>query len=188
MKMKNVLMILVTLAMVFAMAGAVSGDGKTITYSSESGTTKLNYTVSDNYEVVIPSDVSFQQNLYNVQEVNVTKALIGPGTYLHVMLTSGNYTADGGFKLVNDGSSIPYNITNKSSGDEIRENGKTILTVASGKLHPKMGVITPLRGEGIGGFMELNFSTTNNYIGLANKSGNHIDTLTFTLFVNQNAQ
>ena len=183
MKMKNVLMILVTLAVVFAMAGAVSGNA--INPATKTGSTTLNYTVSDVYEVVIPSDVSFDnQNLYNVQEVNVTKALIKPNWYLHVKLNSSNY--DGGFKLVNSGSYIPYNITDNSTKGKIT-NEMTILTVASGTTHPKMGVITPLRGEGIGGFMELNFSTTNDYIGLANKSGNHIDTLIFTLFVNQNA-
>jgi hypothetical protein len=51
-----------------------------------------------------------------------------------------------------------------------------------------MSVTTPVRGYGIGGFMKLNFSTTNDNIGLATKSGNHIDTLRFELNVDEYAQ
>ena len=184
MKMKNVLMILVILAVVFAMAGAVSG-GKTISsaYDEDRGSTILNFTVQDSYVVVIPSDVSFNKKLYNVQEVNVTTALIQPGWYLYVKLNSGNYTTgESGFKLVNEGSYIPYIITNETGDEEITENDVTILTVASGTDHPQMSG-TPVRGYGIGGVMELNFSTTDDYIGHATKSGDHRDTLTFTLDV-----
>ena len=185
MKMKNVLMILISLAVVFAMAGAVSG-GQTLTLSDKEGDTKLNYTVNDVYEVIIPSDVTFQaSNLYIIDKVNVTKALLQPTMYLHVNLSSNNYS-DGGFKLVNAGSFIPYNITNASASPETGvDNGQVILTVAAGTDHPEMAGY-PVGGYGIGNVMKLNFSTTMNYINMATKSGDHMDVLKFMFWVNNN--
>ena len=47
-----------------------------------------------------------------------------------------------------------------------------------------MGGTPPVRGYGIGGVMELNFSTTQNYINMATKSGDHMDVLKFMFWVN----
>ncbi|MBQ3570992.1 MAG: hypothetical protein IJA20_10020 [Methanocorpusculum sp.] len=182
MKMKNVLMILISLAVVFAMAGAVSG-GETLTLSDREGDTKLTYTVQDVYEVTIPSDVTFQaSNLYIIDKVNVTKALLQPTMYLHVNLSSNNYS--NGFRLVNAGSFIPYNITNASANPETDvANGQVILTVAAGTHHPEIAG-NPVGGYGIGNVMKLNFSTTMNYIDMATKSGSHMDVLKFMFWVN----
>ena len=179
-------MILISLAVVFAMAGAVSG-GDRLTHLDSEGDTKLTYTVLDVYEVIIPSDVTFySSNLYTIDKVNVTRALLQPNMYLHVNLSSNNYsTGSPGFKLVNAGSFIPYNITNASATPENDvDNHQVILTVAAGDRHPEMGGTPPVRGYGIGGVMELNFSTTQNYINMATKSGDHMDVLKFMFWVN----
>ena len=78
MKMKNVLMILITLAVVFAMAGAVSGIG-----FKTDGQMTVNYSVSDNYIVEIPADVIFEESnskFFSEGQVNATNVLINQGS------------------------------------------------------------------------------------------------------------
>ena len=199
MKMKNVLMILIALAMVFTMVGVVSAttsinpdeqilDGKkddSGNYINNAGNAYVNYTVSDAFEVIVPASVDFNNKLFKVHTINVTKSLIGYDKYLHVNLSSLNY--ENGFKLVTGKnsnqlkSSIPYNITYEGSVNQIDTNPCTVLTVQAGSDHTRMGVAKA--GYGIGGFVELNFTTTKDYIDMATMSGLHQDTLRFMFWV-----
>lgn len=190
MKLKKVLMILIALAVVLTMAGVVSAANQltdpTKNYNKD---IKVNYTVADAYEILIPVDVVFsQQTLSSVQDVNVTKALMAPNKYLHVNLSSPQY--DNGFRLVVAGggeSYIPYNITVEkgTSNIQIDENPYTVLTVKAGHRHTK--IPTLVKGYGIGDVVALNFSTTDAYINVATQSGDHTDTLTFTFWVDESA-
>lgn len=202
MKMKNVLMILIALAMVFTMVGVVSAttsinadeqilegwNDDSGNYINNAGNAYVNYTVYDAFEVIVPASVDFNTNtLFKVHTINVTKSLIGYDKYLHVNFSSTNFDdEDDEFRLVAQSIStwksyIPYNITYEESGDQIFTNPCTVLTVQAGSDHPRMGVAKA--GYGIGGFVELNFTTTQDYIDMATMSGLHQDTLKFMFWV-----
>ena len=183
MKMKNVLMILVTLAVVFAMAGAVSGDY--IRYANDRGTMTVNYSVEDNYVVEIPADVIFEKSeskFVSEGQVNATNVLINPGKKLVVNLTSNQYiSSDNIYYLNNSGSWIRYYI-NKTDTTTKVANNTYVLTVNAGEEHPVLKKI--YNGfKKIGGYVNLSFETTQNFIDNATKSGVHQDSLTFMLDV-----
>lgn len=177
MKMKNVLMILIAFAVVFTMAGVVSAG--VLDTEDQGQNIFVNYSVNDIYVVTIPSNVDFGQTLFSKQDVNATKVLINPDKKLIVNLTSRNFNAFERFCLNNTNSLIPYNITNEFSQNKIQLNAEetTVLTVTAGQQHPNYQ--TAVNGLGIGNVTALNFTTTNAYIGMANKSGLHQDVLTF---------
>ena len=185
MKMKNVLMILITLAVVFAMAGAVSAE---IGFKNQESSMKVNYSVKDNYVVEIPADVTFGDNnlVSNDNYVNATDVRIEHDHYLIVNLTAGNPLSENGlYSLVNNGSYIPYyiNVTGSSNNAETLQvtNTSTFLKVKSGHQYPGKDTIKGYRG--IGDYVKLTFETTADFIANATKSGNHDDNLTFTLKV-----
>lgn len=170
MKMKKVLMILICLAVVFAMAGTVSGD-KGIN-NQQTGTTNINYDVEESYIVTIPGAVTFEVgSLSHTDSVSATQVLIEDGKKLTVSMESANFV--GGSFYLNYGeigivSKIPYVIKLNDNDNPITENPYTVLTVSAGYTE---------------GSSTLTFSTTENNIKKATKSGNHIDTLTFTCSV-----
>lgn len=165
MKMKKVLMILICLAVVLAMAGTVSGD-KGIN-GLNSGNTEINYDVEESYIVTIPVAVTFEgEHLTHADSVSATQVLIGDGKTLTVSMDSDNYL-DGSFYLnygeIGIVSKIPYVI--KLNDNTVTEDPYTVLTVSAGYTE---------------GSSTLTFSTTEDNIKKATKSGIHTDTLTFT--------
>lgn len=186
MKMKNVLMILITLAVVFAMAGAVSAE---IEFKGNDNSMTVNYSVSDNYIVEIPADVIFNEynsKFFSEGQVNATNVLINPDKKLVVNLTSSNYiTDDNIYYLDNSGSWIRYyiNMTDSASSTttQVSNNGD-VLIVSAGDEHPVLKTI--YNGfKKIGGYVTLSFETTQNFIDNATKSGLHQDSLTFMIRV-----
>ena len=189
MKMKNVLMILITLAVVFAMAGAVSAN---MGFKDDDKSMTVNYSVEDNYVVEIPADVIF--NEYNSKfvsegQVNATNVLINPGKKLVVNLTSNQYiSSDNIYYLDNNGSWIRYYINMTSAGSQTSNhviNKDYVLTVNAGEEHPALKEIYT-GFKKIGGYVTLHFETTQNFIDNATKSGVHQDSLTFMLDVVEN--
>ncbi|MBQ4134513.1 MAG: hypothetical protein IJD66_03275 [Methanocorpusculum sp.] len=168
MKMKKVLMILICLAVVFAMAGTVSG-GNGIN-GLNSGNTEINYNVDESYIVTIPVAVTFEgEYLTHADSVSATQVLIGNGKKLTVSMESNNGYVEGSFSLnygSNPVSKIPYVI--ELDGNPVTENPRIVLTVLAGDTE---------------GLSPLTFSTTEKNIKEATKSGIHIDTLTFTCSV-----
>ena len=168
MKMKKVLMILICLAVVFAMAGTVSGD-KGIN-GNLSDTIEIKYNVEESYIVTIPGAVTFAgAGLTGSGFVSATQVLIADGNTLTVFMDSNNGFVDESFYLKcgdNPVSKILYEI--KLGANPITQNHYPVLTVSAG---------TTL------GSAELTFSTTEGNIKGATKSGDHIDTLTFTCSV-----
>ncbi|MBQ3570506.1 MAG: hypothetical protein IJA20_07530 [Methanocorpusculum sp.] len=191
MKMKNVLMILITLAVVFAMAGAVSADKG---FKDNDKSMTVNYSVEDNYVVEIPADVIFKKDDNNNKfisegQVNATNVLINPGKKLVVNLTSNQYiSCDNIYYLDNSGSWIRYYINKTESESPTTTqvtNDTYVLTVNAGDEHPVLKKI--YNGfKKIGGYVTLSFETTQNFIDNATKSGVHEDSLTFTLDVVEN--
>lgn len=178
MKMKNVLMILISLAVVFAMVGVVSAE-----FSDDKDSTIVMYNVEDSYIITVPVDVTILANLVSTDnQVNATSVLINDGKTLQVNLTSGNYWKEGIYNLTYHDSKIPYYI-NKTTSEVTPVttpvgNGEVILSVPAGKPHP----ILKAFGTGtasIGDYVNLTFQTTENFISYATKSGLHQDTLTF---------
>lgn len=191
MKMKNVLMILITLAVVFAMAGAVSATEPVRGFKYKDGTIspqgfmKVNYSVENNYVVEIPADVTIGADLVsNDNYVNATNVRIEHDHFLIVNLTAGNPLSDNNlYSLVNNGSYIPYyiNVTNSTGTTTPVQNTTTFLKVKSGNPYP--GKENTKGYIGIGDYVTLTFQTTKEFIANATKSGNHDDNLIFTLKV-----
>lgn len=179
MKMKNVLMILISLAVVFAMVGVVSAafhDGK--------DNTIVMYDVADSYIIIVPADVTItiSSGLVSMNnQVNATSVLINNGKTLQVNLTSGNYWKDGIYNLTYHDSKIPYYINKTTSGNvgpTLVENTSVILSVPAGHPHPILKAFETGTAS-IGDYVNLTFQTTENFISYATKSGLHQDTLTF---------
>ena len=188
MKMKNVLMILIALAVVLTMAGVVSATD--YTQNAQEGSMDVNYTVLDSYTVTIPSEVIISGvDISTPGLVNVTNLLINPGKSLHIKLTSRNFTDTSGiYNLVNSGSYISYYINktaapvNTDINDGV-ENNKDILVVKAGEVHCNL---TSKTGTAkIGNYTTLFFKTTTDFINNATKSGSHKDSLTFTFTVEE---
>lgn len=194
MKMKNVLMILITLAVVFAMAGAVSAVYPVMGFKDPDGSIKdtdsmnVTYLVKNNYVVEIPADVTISDGLVSDDNyVNATDVRIEPDHFLIVNLTAGNpVSANGLYSLVNKGSYIHYyiNVTNSSKTNPVTkpvQNTQTFLKVESGHPYPGKEHFKGFRG--IGDYVKLTFQTTQNFIDNATRSGVHQDSLTFMLDV-----
>ena len=183
MKMKNVLMILISLAVVFAMVGVVSAASQ---FNDKD--TIVKYNVEDSYIITVPSDVTFSDGslVSTDNQVNATSVLINDGKTLQVNLTSNNWWNGGIYNLTISGSKIPYYINMTTSGEQPSttpvHNNTAILSVHAGTPHP----ILKAFGTGtasIGDYVNLTFQTTENFISYATKSGFHQDTLTFTCAV-----
>ena len=189
MKMKNVLMILVTLAVVFAMAGAVSGDYGYTGFDdidSDSDTMIVNYTVLDSYTVTIPPYVTIVKNgdkFNSTGEVNATDVLINPDKKLVVNLTSTHYINGEYYLVCDEDSWICYyiNVTPFGGRSDQVINNNPVLTVNAGAGHPNLS--NNYGFKKIGGLATLTFETTQELINNATKSGNHEDKLTFELNV-----
>jgi len=165
MKMKNVLMILISLAVVFAMVGVVSaanGIGGQTT-----GNTNIQYNVDESYIVTIPENVNFNNGLSGSGTVAASNVLLVDGKKLTVTMTSANgYGTSFNLTYGDPASSIPYTI--KVGNTLIQQASYPVLTVPAGTTT---------------GSVTLTFATTAEDIAKATKSGLHQDNLTFTCAV-----
>ena len=183
MKMKNVLMILISLAVVFAMAGAAGAAGENeVEVNQESQDQSkdilVTYTMNEGYIVTIPAGValSMANNAYvanGSEEISADKVRINAGKVLTVKISGDDYVSDDNkwvLKETGQGSSgnLTYTIKN-DQGNEL-ENGAVVLSVLAG------------RGWDRGSFTQvsetLSFETEEVTI-----SGSFEDTLTFTVSV-----
>lgn len=184
MKLKKVLMILIALAVVLTMAGVVSAENPT-----EKGM-DVKYTLLDKYEVVVPASFDFANlggTFVSTGQVNATNVLLNDGKSLYVNLTSANPGENGIYYLKYVDSYIPYYINRTSSDsqtvvDGIVSNTQDVLEVPAGTEHPILKDIKT-GYERIGDYVTLKFTTTQDYINYATKSGVHTDTLTFKIAV-----
>ena len=179
MKMKNVLLILITLALVFTMVGGVAADGSTM---------YVNYSVTQQiYNLVIPPSITFGDgNLESDnQTVMVYNYLYPFGVSVEVNMTAGNVGLGATlYNLTNQSSYIPYFI-NYTDEDIPVENGDTILTADAGDIHslPLPAHLDVGPYARIGQFVNLTFKTTEKFIHNATLSGLHSDLLTFEIRV-----
>ena len=162
--MKKVLMILLTLAMVFSMAGVVSAENS-ITTDGGTGDVVVSHDIADSFVVTLPSNVAFtESNLKSEQAITASGVLIPSKNILRVTVDSGT----DGFKLTNGTglsvSEILYTVT--ANGNEINENNKIVLEVTEGVGSASSSII---------------FETTLENIKKATLSGKHTDMLTFTV-------
>lgn len=149
--------------MVLAVALVLSMSVCAFALSDENptGTVEVKYGVAGGYEVTIPQAVDFANGLESTQTLSANNVLLSAGKTLTIAVGSGN-----DYNLVYDGNSkIPYTVTGAAL---ITEAAPTALTVAAGETT---------------GSQELTIATTMENIAKATKSGEHMDTLTFTCSV-----
>ena len=193
MKMKNLLITLIAVAMVFTITGVVSADEHT--YFGDGNhpnpSVVVNYSLGQSYTVSIPSEVNINGRdgdvYYGTGIINVTRLLINDGDYLHVKLQSLNSTSSAGiYKLVNSQTSEIRYYINKTVSDGAEEspvrNTADILVAKAGEAHP---LITGSGTASIGNYTTLKFNTTTTFIKEATKSGYHQDVLSFTFYINK---
>lgn len=168
--MKNKKILISIIALFVMLTIAVPTFAATITTPGSQEVT-VTYQVGVSYTVSIPADftlTSEDQTNYTAEEtVSATGVLIEAGKTLNVKMKSTNF-ADGEYKLKDSSgeSKIKYTIKN---GEQDFTNDTTVLTVEAG---------TTEEAE-----TTLKFATTAEEIGKATKSGDHTDTLTFTVSV-----
>ena len=188
MKMKNVLMILISLAVVFAMVGVVSAATGFQNSQNSQDSTIVKYNVEDSYIIIVPPEVIIPNGLVSTGNlVNATSVLLNHDKTLQVNLTSNNWWNGGIYNLTNDEgtaatSKVPYYINKtNSAGSQTTQviNDTVILSVPAGTPHPILSTLTTGTAS-IGDYVNLTFQTTTEFISYATKSGYHQDTLTFT--------
>ena len=189
MKMKNVLMILISLAVVFAMVGVVSAATGFQNSQNSQDSTIVKYEVEDSYIIIVPADVTItiSSGLVSMNnQVNATSVLLNHDKILKINLTSNNYWTNGIYNLTNNEgtaapSKVPYYInmtTSAGSSTTPVINDTVILSVPAGTPHPILSTLTTGTAS-IGDYVNLTFQTTTEFISYATKSGYHQDTLTF---------
>lgn len=160
-------MILISLAVVFAMVGVVSAANGI--EGANTGDTDITYNVAVSYIVTIPDDVTFNSgSLSGSGEVVASEVRLENGNKLTVTMTSKNGYGTS-FNLTCEPapvSSIPYTI--KVDGTPVITSSSVVLTVPAGTTTDSV---------------TLTFATTEEDIAKATKSGSHTDKLTFTCAV-----
>ena len=170
MKNKKISIILVSIIMLALAAPVFAAD---LNNTTTSGSTTITYGVSESYTVSIPASFNFTvDSLTKEETVSASNVLIADGNTLTVTMSSANYVSGNAYTL-NYGtdaiSKIPYSI---KLGEADFVNAENVLTVAAGTTSATSEKIT--------------FATTTENIQQATKSGDHVDTLTFTVSVNDN--
>ena len=146
-------MILISLAVVFAMVGVVSA---VTGFQNNQDSTIVEYDVEGSYIIIVPPQVTISNSLVSTGNlVNATSVLLNHDKTLQINLTSNNYWYGG-----------IYNLTN------------TYGTAADSKVPYYINITTGTAS--IGDYVNLTFQTTTEFISYATKSGLHQDTLTFT--------
>lgn len=141
-------------------------NAKEVTIENMAGSqdVTVSYGVAGGYELVIPEDVSFDNNsLTVIGNVTASNVIIDANKKLQVTISSLN-----NWKLLNGGSAIGYQVTKNSS---VLSNGAVVLEVLSGASS---------------GTASLTFSTTEAKIAAATMSGAHEDKITFSAAVVSN--
>lgn len=169
MKKSNMMISAALAAMMFAMPVF----GAELNATTNSGTTKVTYGVESTYTVTIPADFKFtKSNMESVGNVKATDVLIDNGTKLVVTMTSTNFDDTNKYTLdygTDDVSMIEYFIKTESVADSGTYdtdfvNGSPVLEVEAGVTEKDV---------------DVQFTTTDDAIAKAIKSGEHKDTLTF---------
>lgn len=162
--MKKVLMILLTLAMVFSMAGGVSAD---ITGGEAGGSDdmEVSHDIAQSFVITIPVDVAFNDGLSSEQAVTASNVLIPSKYILNVTIES-----DNDFVLISGSgltvSTIPYTVTKWDGTTVVEGINDVVLKVTEG-VDSSSAKIT--------------FATTEADIKKAVLSGKHTDKLEFTV-------
>lgn len=178
MKMKNVLMILISLAVVFAMAGAAgANDVNQVNQNSQDqkADTQVTYTMNEGYIVTIPVSVSLSMegNEYEAtgsEPISADNVRINAGKVLKVNISGHDYGSDGGkwvLKETQGSGELTYTI---KKGDSELGNNAVVLSVQAGTGWDR-GSFTRVSET-------LSFKTEEVTI-----SGSFEDTLTFTVSV-----
>jgi hypothetical protein len=161
----------VAMSTIIALATPVSALAEQEIYQGDEPGTQmtLSYSVSQSYTVKIPANVKFTQNsLSSSGTVSATGVTIPSGKTLNVSVESANGLTDDAqaYKLVNGSSVIPYTI---KIGEDLVDLSKPVLSVTAGNTT---------------GSTSLSFATTADDVAKATLSGDHSDTLTFSVSVN----
>jgi hypothetical protein len=157
----SALIALATPVSAFAEAAIYQGD-------DQGDSMKLTYNVSQNYTIKIPADIKFTQSTLSTSgTISAEDVLIPTGKKLSVYVQSKNGLTDdsSAYKLANGGSVIPYTI---KSGDALIDTSDPVLTITAGNTT---------------GSSTLAFATSTDDIAKATLSGDHSDTLTFSVTV-----
>ena len=177
MKMKNVLMILISLAVVFAMAGAAgANDVNQVNQNSQDqkADTQVTYTMDESYIVTIPVSVplEMEDNAHvatGSEPISADNVRINAGKVLKVKISGHDYDGNWVLKETEQGSgTLTYKIKN-DQGSEL-ENHAVVLSVQAGT-----------------GWNEGRFTRVSEILSFETEevkiSGSFEDTLTFTVSV-----
>ena len=129
--MKKVLIISITLALVFLMAGAAAAEevtlkDVTISQLGGHGETVVSYGVSEGYTLQIPSDFSFGPGKFEMtSEVKASSVSLYSNKMLNVTVTSEHQwellehvEVDGQMSVKNDGDSLSYSLSFTLDGED----------------------------------------------------------------------
>jgi hypothetical protein len=162
-----------TMAMGMTMTAFAADTTKDISKDTDqtgtANTTEVKYTTESTYTVTIPSDVVVT-TAGATAEIKASEVLIASNEKLNVQMVSANYSDDGGFTLQYSTSKITYSIL-KDNNDV--NNKDIVLTVS-----PNSDTTGKASGS-----VNLTISTTDNNIQAATMAGEHTDTLTFKVSV-----
>ena len=170
---KKTLATLLTLTMLTTAAVPVFAAEGDITTDKGTGATKLTYTATENFIVVIPPNVTLENGI-GTGKIEVTSATLDPSHSLNVSITdSKNKDADNAFRMILTGTSgdtakyVSYVITDKDDKAVKLDSDLStpFLSVASG-----VGT----------GSAELTYTAAKS---TASVTGEYTDTLTFTATV-----
>jgi cytochrome c-type biogenesis protein CcmE len=178
-----------TMAMGMTMTAFAAEEETKLTYPSEeveegsqdsttkTGDVKVTYETTESYEVTIPADVTFEgTSLSSDGTVKAEKVLLKNDKVLNVKMKAASITSgEDAYTLLYEGSKILYTIK-KGSVDV--DNNTAVLTVKSGD-----GLEDEYTDGKASGEATLTFATTDDDIAMATKAGEHKDTLTFTVSV-----
>lgn len=131
----------------------------------------VKHNVGEGYIVTIPADFTFEVNgtdYTSTQVVKATDVLIEAGKTLNVKMSSANYKDADGYTLQDSSKESKIVYTIETNAQQAFTNEGTVLSVAAGTDE---------------GSANLTFSTTEEEIAKATKSGDHTDILTFTVSV-----
>ena len=158
MKKTRILALTLALAMVMAMTGAFALD---LTNESPEGSMEISYTIPETYSVVIPESVNLTAETPSATgTVSASDVRLAANRTLKVTMDSIN-----NFYLKNGESAVEYTVSDQTGAIS---DGGIVLSVQAGTTS---------------GSNSLTFATTAEKIKAATLSGNHIDTLTFTITV-----
>jgi hypothetical protein len=161
---KKVITMALALTLALSMTGTAFAAGD-LTSTNKTKDVTVDYEVEESYTVTLPADVTVTTEGVS-GTVSASDVRIADGNTLKVTVDSENYdSTNSSYVLSNSGSYVKYTI---NDGSNNLGKGGEVLAVTSGTTK---------------GSKELTFSTTEDNIKAATKSGQHTDTLKFTVYV-----